>query len=164
MLQTALESSPLPFDNSYARLSANFFARLDPVPVSSPRLIKFNERLAGELGLDTTHLDGAALAAIFSGNLLPKGAEPLAMAYAGHQFGQFVPQLGDGRAILLGEVHRPARSAPRHPAQGRRPDALLARWRWARRLGTRTARVSGQRGHACPGDRNDTVARGGYDR
>ena len=105
MLQTALESSPLPFDNSYARLSANFFARLDPVPVSSPRLIKFNERLAGELGLDTTHLDGAALAAIFSGNLLPKGAEPLAMAYAGHQFGQFVPQLGDGRAILLGEVH-----------------------------------------------------------
>jgi serine/tyrosine/threonine adenylyltransferase len=105
MLQTALKSSPFPFDNSYASLPANFFARLDPVPVSSPRLIKFNERLAGELGLDATHLDGAALAAIFSGNLLPRGAEPLAMAYAGHQFGQFVPQLGDGRAILLGEVH-----------------------------------------------------------
>jgi protein adenylyltransferase len=105
MLQTALKSPPFPFDNSYAGLPANFFARLDPVPVSSPRLIKFNERLAEELGLDTTALDGAALAAIFSGNLLPRGAEPLAMAYAGHQFGQFVPQLGDGRAILLGEVH-----------------------------------------------------------
>ena len=91
------------FANSYAALPENFFARLDPTPVGNPRLIKFNHALASELGLDEC-LDVHTLAAIFSGNLIPQGAEPIAMAYAGHQFGQFVPQLGDGRAILLGEV------------------------------------------------------------
>jgi serine/tyrosine/threonine adenylyltransferase len=108
MLQTHLrENAPnlgTAFANSYAALPENFFARLDPVPVANPRLIKFNQALAAELGLDTAPLDAHALAEIFSGNALPRGALPLAMAYAGHQFGQFVPQLGDGRAILLGEV------------------------------------------------------------
>ncbi len=75
-----------------------------PTPVAQPRLIKFNHALAAELGLDLSSLDAAALAEIFSGNVLLQGADPIAMAYAGHQFGQFVPQLGDGRAILLGEV------------------------------------------------------------
>jgi protein adenylyltransferase len=92
------------FSNSYAALPERFFARLDPVPVADPRLIQFNTALATELGLEWASLDGAALAAIFSGNAIPEGAEPIALAYAGHQFGQFVPQLGDGRAILLGEV------------------------------------------------------------
>jgi len=72
--------------------------------VAQPRLIKLNEALAAELGLEWRSLDSAALAAIFSGNSIPEGAEPIATAYAGHQFGQIVPQLGDGRAILLGEV------------------------------------------------------------
>ena len=72
--------------------------------MAAPRLIRFNETLAAEIGLDRRGLDDAALAQIFSGNSIPEGAEPIAMAYAGHQFGQFVPQLGDGRAILLGEV------------------------------------------------------------
>lgn len=101
--QPASETAPFPFDNSYARLPANFYARVEPTPVAEPWLIKFNRKLAEELGLDTKALerDGAA---IFSGNKVPPGAEPLAMAYAGHQFGTFVPQLGDGRAILLGEV------------------------------------------------------------
>jgi serine/tyrosine/threonine adenylyltransferase len=96
-------ASPIPFDNSYARLPEPFFARADPTPVAEPWLIKFNRPLAQELGLDADALerDGAA---IFSGNRVPEGAEPLGMAYAGHQFGQFVPLLGDGRAILLGEV------------------------------------------------------------
>jgi uncharacterized protein YdiU (UPF0061 family) len=89
------------FDNSYAGLAAPFHAKLAPTPVAAPRLIKFNASLAAELGLNPA---GADLAAIFSGNLLPHGAEPLAQAYAGHQFGGFSPQLGDGRAILLGEV------------------------------------------------------------
>ena len=93
------------FANSYAALPAHFFARLDPTPVERPRLIKFNQALASELGLGTEDLDADTLAAVFSGNLIPRGAEPLAMAYAGHQFGQFVPQLGDGRAILVGEVN-----------------------------------------------------------
>src|SRR5271167_1573819 len=92
------------FVNSYAALPANFFARQGPVPVANPRLIKFNEELASELGLEWQALDSGALASIFSGNLMPSRAQPIAMAYAGHQFGQFVPQLGDGRAILLGEV------------------------------------------------------------
>ncbi|WP_275789600.1 protein adenylyltransferase SelO [Pararhizobium gei] len=93
----------IPFDNSYARLPQQFFARADPTPVSEPWLMKFNRPLAEELGLDVDALEREG-AAIFSGNRVPQGAEPLGMAYAGHQFGQFVPLLGDGRAILLGEV------------------------------------------------------------
>lgn len=98
-----LEAPPVPFDNSYARLPPQFFAEQAPTPVAAPRLIKFNAALAQELGLNAEVLerDGAA---IFSGNALLPGSQPLAMAYAGHQFGGFVPQLGDGRAILLGEV------------------------------------------------------------
>ena len=92
------------FSNSYARLPEHFFARLSPTPVAKPRLIFFNESLAAELGVDTRGLEPDELAAVFAGNVIPPGAEPIAMAYAGHQFGNFVPQLGDGRAILLGEV------------------------------------------------------------
>jgi uncharacterized protein YdiU (UPF0061 family) len=93
-----------PFDNTYARLPEGFHVRLAPTPVKAPRLVKLNRALARELKLDLDSLDDAAIAEIFAGNRLPNGAEPLAMAYAGHQFGGFVPQLGDGRAILLGEV------------------------------------------------------------
>ena len=94
----------IPFDNSYARLPERFYARVNPTPVVAPRLIKFNRALARQLGIDPGHLTGPERAEIFSGNRIPEGAEPIAMAYAGHQFGQFVPQLGDGRAILLGEI------------------------------------------------------------
>jgi uncharacterized protein YdiU (UPF0061 family) len=93
-----------PFDNTYARLPDRFYARLAPAPVPAPRLIALNQALARELDLDPDALKSAAGAAILAGNRVPTGAEPLAMAYAGHQFGHFVPQLGDGRAILLGEV------------------------------------------------------------
>ena len=92
------------FSNSYTRLPEHFFARLSPTPVARPRLITFNELLASELRVDTRGLEPDELAAVFAGNVMPTGAEPIAMAYAGHQFGNFVPQLGDGRAILLGEV------------------------------------------------------------
>src|ERR1700728_3093651 len=106
-MQTIAETSrPLAvsFDNSYAHLPERFYARLDPTPTAQPRLIKFNSALAAELGLDVSGVSADTLAQLFSGNLRPQGAEPLAMAYAGHQFGHFVPKLGDGRAILLGEV------------------------------------------------------------
>jgi uncharacterized protein YdiU (UPF0061 family) len=93
-----------PFQNTYAALPANFFARVAPTPVASPRLIKLNRPLAVHLGLDPDLLDSPEGAEILSGKRLPDGADPIAMAYAGHQFGHFVPQLGDGRAILLGEV------------------------------------------------------------
>jgi serine/tyrosine/threonine adenylyltransferase len=92
------------FSNSYARLPERFFARLEPTPVEDPHLVQFNAGLAAQLGLHIAGLDADTLAGIFAGNLIPQGAEPIAIAYAGHQFGGFVPALGDGRAILLGEV------------------------------------------------------------
>ena len=97
-------TAPIPFDNSYARLPARFHARLAPTPVERPRLIRLNRALALDLGLDPDWLAGPEGVAALAGNRVPEGAEPLAAAYAGHQFGNFVPQLGDGRAILLGEV------------------------------------------------------------
>ncbi len=93
-----------PFDNSYAALPETFFARVAPTPVPAPRLIKLNRPLAEQLGLDADWLASPDGAAVLAGAQLPDGAASIAMAYAGHQFGQFVPQLGDGRAILLGEV------------------------------------------------------------
>jgi protein adenylyltransferase len=90
--------------SSYAGLPERFFARVNPIPVAEPRLLRFNGALSAELGLDLADLDAEALAGLFSGNVIPQNVEPIAMAYAGHQFGQFVPQLGDGRAILLGEA------------------------------------------------------------
>ncbi|MCB5202805.1 YdiU family protein [Neorhizobium sp. T786] len=92
------------FDNSYAQLPERFFAPVYPEPVEGPTLLKFNAALAQELGIDADLSDPQRLAAILAGNVVPAGAMPIAMAYAGHQFGSFVPQLGDGRAILLGEV------------------------------------------------------------
>lgn len=88
----------IPFDNSYARLPEVFYTRLDPTPVSAAHMLAWNDDLAGELGITGTD------AAVFAGNAVPEGAAPLAQLYSGHQFGNYNPQLGDGRAILLGEV------------------------------------------------------------
>ncbi|MCE8017681.1 YdiU family protein [Halomonas sp. MCCC 1A17488] len=93
-----------PFTLRYARLPERFYARFEPVPVREPHLIAFNRPLAEALGFDLSSFDAEEAAVWFSGNVVPHGAEPLAQAYAGHQFGGFVPQLGDGRAVLLGEV------------------------------------------------------------
>ncbi|MEI9996988.1 MAG: YdiU family protein [Rhizomicrobium sp.] len=95
---------PFAFDNSYARLPERFYARLAPTAVGAPQLIRVNAGLARQLRLDPDSLATAEGIEILAGNRVPEGAEPLAMAYAGHQFGNWVPQLGDGRAILLGEV------------------------------------------------------------
>jgi uncharacterized protein YdiU (UPF0061 family) len=92
------------FENSYARLPDRFYARVNPTPVAAPRLIKVNVELARNLGLDPEALASARGVDILAGNFVADGSEPLAIAYAGHQFGHFVPQLGDGRANLLGEV------------------------------------------------------------
>ncbi len=91
-------------ENDYSRLSGTLYTRLDPVPVVAPRLIKFNEALATELRLELNSSDPEHLARIFSGNEKLPGSQPIALAYAGHQFGSFVPRLGDGRAVLLGEA------------------------------------------------------------
>jgi uncharacterized protein YdiU (UPF0061 family) len=92
------------FDNSFARLPERFYVRTPPTPVAAPQLIRLNEALARELGLDPAFLATPEGIAILAGNRVAQGSEPLAAAYAGHQFGHFVPQLGDGRAVLLGEV------------------------------------------------------------
>jgi len=101
-----LDRSPVAFgfDNTYARLPERFYARLAPTHVAAPRLIKVNVGLARSLGLDPEALASAEGIAILAGNAVAEGSEPMAMAYAGNQFGHFVPQLGDGRANLLGEV------------------------------------------------------------
>ena len=93
-----------PFDNTYARLPGRFFARLTPTPVEGAKLVRLNRGLARDLGLDPAWLASSEGVAALAGNHVPQGADPLAAAYAGHQFGHFQPQLGDGRAILLGEV------------------------------------------------------------
>jgi uncharacterized protein YdiU (UPF0061 family) len=91
------------FDHSYARLPERFWRPVRPTPVAAPSLLELNLELAETLGLDARWLASSPGIATLSGNRVPAGALPIAMAYAGHQFGHFVPQLGDGRAILLGE-------------------------------------------------------------
>ena len=130
MLATA--TRPLfQFDNTYARELSGLYKPWKPAEARAPQLLFFNRPLAEEMGLDAAALSGDAGAAIFAGNTVPEGAEPIAQAYAGHQFGGFSPQLGDGRALLLGEVldaqgrRRPGQSAlhpraPRCPRRGPR--------------------------------------------
>lgn len=95
------------FDNSYARLPVQFHARVQPTPVARPQLVLLNRRVARGLGLDPDALAGEDAGALFAGNRLPEGADPIAQAYAGHQFGHLA-RLGDGRAILLGEQLTPS--------------------------------------------------------
>tara|TARA_Y100001970_G_scaffold249438_1_gene319906 strand:+ start:121 stop:1572 length:1452 start_codon:yes stop_codon:yes gene_type:complete len=90
------------FDNTYFGLSDTFKENINPVPVKNPELILLNHELASELNLDFSRIENKKLSKIFSGNLLPKGSNSIAQAYAGHQFGHFT-MLGDGRAVLLGE-------------------------------------------------------------
>ena len=92
------------FDNSYARDLPGFYVRCEPARVPQPQLLFVHHGLAAELGIALDEHDGEQLAALFSGNALPEGAMPIAQAYAGHQFGHFSPRLGDGRALLVGEV------------------------------------------------------------
>ncbi len=91
-------------ENSYARLPEVFYARVGPTPVSKPRLLRLNRPLAEQLGLDPEALASDDGVDVLAGNRIAAGSEPLAMAYAGHQFGGFAPSLGDGRAVLLGEI------------------------------------------------------------
>ena len=107
---------PFKFDNSYARLPDRFYARVSPAQFPAPRLIRINQALAASLGLDPAWLASPDGLEVLSGQRVAEGSDPIAQAYAGHQFGNFVPQLGDGRAILLGEVVAP---------DGRRRDIQL---------------------------------------
>jgi uncharacterized protein YdiU (UPF0061 family) len=97
----------IPFDNLYARLPERFYARVSPARFPAPRLIRLNRELASSLGLDPDWLQSPEGLEVLSGQRVAAGSEPIALAYAGHQFGNFVPQLGDGRAILLGEMVAP---------------------------------------------------------
>ena len=97
-------SDAIQFDNTYRRLPERFYQTLDPTPVDSPELIEINQNLADTLGIKSEWLASKPGIAILAGNEVPKGAEPIASVYAGHQFGNWNPRLGDGRAVLLGEV------------------------------------------------------------
>ncbi|MBR0565447.1 YdiU family protein [Azoarcus sp. L1K30] len=99
-----MKMTGIAFDNTYARDLVGFYVPCQPEPAPDPTLVYFNHELADELALGLDDLEPPALAELFSGNRLPEGATPIAQAYAGHQFGQFSPQLGDGRALLIGEV------------------------------------------------------------
>ena len=99
--------NPIPFTNQYLTLGDKFYVKTRPTPVVAPTMIKFNRALADDVGLSAEDLGSQDGVNYFAGNLLPGGAVPLAMAYAGHQFGNFVPQLGDGRALLLGDMTGP---------------------------------------------------------
>ena len=92
------------FDNTYARDLPGTYVAWQPATAPAPHTLYLNRALAEELGLDAAALAGEQGAALLAGNVLPAGAQPIAQAYAGHQFGGFSPQLGDGRALLLGEV------------------------------------------------------------
>jgi uncharacterized protein YdiU (UPF0061 family) len=92
----------IPFDNSYAALPDTFYTRVNPTSVKAPKLLAFNTDLADDLGISAPDMDQALF--VFSGNKIPQYADPLAQLYSGHQFGNYNAQLGDGRAILLGEV------------------------------------------------------------
>ena len=92
------------FDKTYAKLPERFFAKQEPARVPEAKLIRFNRELAVKLSIDADWLESADGVAMLAGNTIPEGAEPIAQVYAGHQFGGFSPVLGDGRAILLGEV------------------------------------------------------------
>src|SRR6478752_7514277 len=94
----------LDFDNSFARELTGLYEPWQPAPAPSPRLLTLNVELAGELGLDPAALASPEGVAVLAGNVVPDGATPLAQAYAGHQFGSYSPRLGDGRALLLGEL------------------------------------------------------------
>ena len=93
----------LGFEHSYSALPTRFYVQVNPTAVANPRLVVFNRCLAEELGLEPDVIEGEA-ASMLSGNQLPDDSNPIAMAYAGHQFGAFVSRLGDGRAVLLGEI------------------------------------------------------------
>ena len=97
----------IPFKNSYFELGSSFYQAIGPVPVRKPELIISNHELNEDLGLAGTPLDTSGAVSVFAGNQIPAGAAPLAMAYSGHQFGHFNPNLGDGRAILLGQITSP---------------------------------------------------------
>ena len=92
------------FTHTYRDLPELLWQEANPLPAPRPTLIHFNSSLAASLGLDAQAHAPDAWAAALAGRALPAGSQPLAMAYAGHQFGQFSPQLGDGRALLVGEV------------------------------------------------------------
>lgn len=102
-----MSEAPISFDNSYARLPSRFYAKLNPDVAPKPELLRLNNRLATEIGVDPDWLDSTDGLAMLSGAAVAEGSEPLAMAYAGHQFGGWSHQLGDGRAHLLGEVVGP---------------------------------------------------------
>ena len=150
-----------PFENTYTRLPDRFYVRVIPTPVRAPRLIRVNTELALNLGLEPDWLAGPEGLEVLAGQAVPETAESIAMAYAGHQFGHFVPQLGDGRAILLGEVidQQGVRRDVQLKGSGRTPFSRGGEW--ARCAGTGAAGICRKRSDGCVGHPDDAFAGSG---
>ena len=115
----------------YASLPEECFARVAPTPVASPRLLRLNRALAEQLGLSAEWLESPAGIEVLGGNLPFDGIDPIAMAYGGHQFGNWVPSLGDGRAVLVGETRARDGATREIQLKGGGTDTVLPRRRWA---------------------------------
>ncbi|WP_370662232.1 protein adenylyltransferase SelO [Massilia solisilvae] len=104
----AITADDLPLDNSFAQLPPAFYTRLMPTPLPDPHFVAASAPAAALVGLDAQQLANEDFVAVFSGNRVPARAQPLSAVYSGHQFGVWAGQLGDGRAILLGDIPSPA--------------------------------------------------------
>ena len=143
------------FDNSFARLPERFYVRQAPVPVADPNLVRVNQSLAKFLGIDPAWLESKTGVQVIAGNQVPDGADPIATVYAGHQFGSWNPRLGDGRAILLGEVIG-------EDGERIRPDTLLTRGGWQGTARPHIARIHRQRSDGRARHSNQSNACGRY--
>ena len=149
----------IPFDNTYARLPERFFARQSPARVPEPKLVRLNHGLAARLSIDSDWLESFDGVAMLAGNAISEGSQPIAQAYAGHQFGGFVPRLGDGRAILLGGSRRHRRPTLRCAVEGFGAHAVFPRRRWQSCARPGGPRIHCQRGHGSAGGAHDPGAR-----
>ena len=146
------------------RCTARCISRVEPTPVAAPRLIAYSREVAALLGIDDADIASPEFAQVFGGNALLDGMEPYAANYGGHQFGNWAGQLGDGRAITLGEVDQRARRALGAAAEGRGPDAVFAHRRRPRGAALVGPRVPVQRGDASPRRADHARAQPGRDR
>ena len=161
---SVIPAATVVLSDSFAQELPEMAVRWQAEASPEPQLLVLNDALAGELGLDAEWLRSTAAIGLLTGTVIPDGATPVAQAYAGHQFGGFVPRLGDGRALLLGELAGADGATKRPAPQGLRTHAVRPRRRRSGRGRSDAARVHHQRGDARAGDPHHPIAGCGGDR